>query len=45
MGVDELLRCAATESVIGMIDRQRQDQERMLKTLAMGEFAGSVSYG
>ena len=26
----------ATESVIGMIDRQRQDQERMLKALATG---------
>ena len=26
----------ATESVIGLIDRQRQDQERMLKALAAG---------
>ena len=27
----------ATESVLGVIERQRQDQERMLRTLANGK--------
>ena len=32
-------RNAATESVFGMIDQQRQDQERMLRALATGAWA------
>ncbi len=32
---------AATESVIGVIDRQHQDQERMLKALATGRRSSS----
>ena len=34
---------SATESVLGVIERQRQDQERMLRTLAHGKsFAASL---
>ena len=35
---------AATESVMGVIDRQHQNQERMLKDLATGERSYSVYF-
>ena len=33
----------ATESIVGMIERQRQDQERMLRALQSGECLAAVA--